>query len=133
MSKFHLRIVTSDGLVFDGMAESIQLRTIDGEIGILPGHTPLVTALGMGQARVKVDGTVRKGACIGGMLSVTAEEVTVVATTFEWAEDIDIPRAERSMRRAQDVLENRNSHSLDEIRLAEARLKRALVRTGAGK
>ncbi|MBP3314021.1 MAG: ATP synthase F1 subunit epsilon [Oscillospiraceae bacterium] len=133
MSTFHLQIVTPDGLFFDGMAESIFLRTIDGEIGILAGHTPLVTALGMGQAQVKVDGKIRKGACIGGMLSVTEKEVTVVATTFEWAEDIDIPRAERSMLRAQKVLENRNSHSLDEIRLAEARLKRALVRTSAGK
>lgn len=132
MREFHLRIVTSDGLLFDGMAESISLRTIDGEMGILSGHAPLVTALGMGQAKVRVGGVIRKGACIGGMLSVTKDEVTVVATTFEWAENIDIPRAERSMLRAQKVLDNRASHSNDEILLAEARLKRALVRTSAG-
>lgn len=132
MREFHLRIVTSDGLLFDGMAESISLRTIDGEMGILAGHAPLVTALGMGQAKVRVGDVTRKGACIGGMLSVTKDEVTVVATTFEWAENIDIPRAERSMLRAQKVLDNRASHSSDEILLAEARLKRALVRTSAG-
>lgn len=102
-------------------------------MGILAGHADFITALGMGQARVGMDGKIRKAACIGGMLSVSRGEVTVVATTFEWAEDIDIPRAERSAQRARTVLDQKASHTSEEIALAEARLKRALVRTGAAK
>ena len=133
MNTFHLKIVTPDGEFFDGMAESLTLRTVCGETGILAGHTDFVTALGMGQAKVGLEGKVRKAACIGGMLSVAKGNVTVVATTFEWAEDIDIPRAERSAQRAKEVLENKSRHTSEEIALAEARLKRALVRTGAAK
>jgi len=133
MNTFHLKIVTPYGQLFDGMAESLTLRTVCGETGILAGHTDFVTALGMGQAKVGMDGKIRKAACIGGMLSVSRGEVTVVATTFEWAEDIDIPRAERSAQRARTVLDHKASHTSEEIALAEARLKRALVRTGAAK
>ena len=133
MNTFRLQIVTPDGKFFDGQAESITLRTVSGDVGILANHADFVTALGMGQARVGINGTVRTAACIGGMLSVSHGDVTVVATTFEWAEDIDIPRAERSAQRAKTVLDNKASHTNEEIALAEARLKRALVRTGVAK
>lgn len=133
MSQFHLTIVTPDGAFFDGQAESITLRTVTGEMTVLKGHADLVTALGMGQAKVVVEGQTRVGACIGGMLSVARGDVTVMATTFEWAEDIDKARAEASARRARTVLDNKGSHSGEEIALAEARLKRALVRTGTAR
>lgn len=133
MNCFHLRIVTPDGLFFDGQAEEITLRTTEGEVGILAGHTDFVTALGMGRARIVENGRTRFAACIGGMLSVSRGEVTVVATTFEWAEDIDPERARRSAEKAKAVLENRAAHTGEEIALAEARLKRALVRTGTAR
>ena len=133
MKSFHLTIVTPYGKIYDGQAESLTVRTIDGDVGILAGHTDYVTALGMGLAKVTIDGVPRRAACIGGMLSVSAGDVTLVATTFEWAENIDTARAERSAARAQAVLDNRSSHTSEEIALAEARLKRALVRTGAAK
>ena len=69
----------------------------------------------------------RYAACIGGMLSVVDGEVTLVPTTFEWADKIDVARAEKSAQRAQKVLSNKESTGTD-IKLAEARLKRALVR-----
>ena len=133
MKPFHLTIVTPDGEIYDGQAESLIVRSIAGDVGILADHADFVTALGMGLAKVTVDGTQRRAACIGGMLSVSKGEVTLVATTFEWAEDIDVNRAERSAERAQNVLDNRASHTSEEITLAEARLKRALVRTGAAR
>lgn len=130
MRAFPLKIVTPDGSFFDGMAESITVRTVGGDVGIMAGHADFVTALGMGQARVVMDGKARKASCIGGMLRVSNGTVTVVATTFEWAENIDIERAEKSAERARTVLQNKASHTSEEIALAEARLKRALVRTG---
>ena len=122
MTAFHLKIVTPDGLFFD-------VRTVAGDVGILAGHLDLVTALGMGRATVVTDQGTRYAACIGGMLSVEKELVTLVATTFEWAEDIDTARAQASYERAQKVLHSKNASQV-ELKLAEARLKRALVRRG---
>ena len=130
MTAYHLKIVTPDGVFFDGQAESITLRTQMGEIGILAGHAELIAPLGMGRATVQIDGQKRHAACIGGMVSVSRGDVTVVATTFEWAEDIDLARAKRSEEQARAVLENKSAKSKDDIALAEARLKRALVRIG---
>ena len=101
MTAFHLKIVTPDGLFFDGDAFSLTVRTVAGDVGILAGHLDLVTALGMGRATVVTDQGTRYAACIGGMLSVEKELVTLVATTFEWAEDIDTARAQASYERAQ--------------------------------
>lgn len=127
MKSFHLKIVTPDGLIYDDQALSLTVRTITGDVGILADHTDLVTALGMGRAVVVTESGSKSAACIGGMLSVTNELVSLVATTFEWAEDIDSQRAQASRDRANQVLRDANSSQLD-LKLAEARLKRALVR-----
>ena len=96
MSSFHLQIATPDGLIFDGQAERLLCRTIVGDVCILARHADYVTALGMGEARVTVDGNVRRAACMGGMLTVVKGEVRLVPTTFEWAEDIDAESAQRA-------------------------------------
>jgi F-type H+-transporting ATPase subunit epsilon len=127
MTPFDLKIVTPDGLEYDGQAEELIVRTTSGDIGILAGHTDCVAPLGMGRATVVIDGQKRYAACIGGMLSVVSGKVTLVPTTFEWADAIDVQRAERSYQRARDILNSKDSTNTD-IKLAEARLRRALVR-----
>lgn len=127
MTGYPLKIVTPDGLIFDGTAEKIIVRTTSGDIAILANHTNYVAPLGMGRAVVVADGARRTAACIGGMLSVVDGNVTLVATTFEWADRIDPSRAEASQQRAESVLNNKESSDTD-IKLAEARLRRALVR-----
>ncbi len=127
MTAFRLKIVTPDGLIYDGQAEELIVRTITGDMGFLAGHINTVAPLGMGRATVIIDGQRRYGACIGGMVSVVNGVVTLVPTTFEWAEDIDAARVEKSHDRARAVLDNKSSTDTD-IRLAEARLRRALVR-----
>ncbi len=127
MTPFPLKIVTPDGLIFDGQAEKLIVRTTNGDVAILARHINYVAALGMGRAVVVADGKRRTAACIGGMLSVVDGEVTLVPTTFEWADKIDANRAELSLQRANKVLQDKNSTNTD-IRLAEARLHRALVR-----
>jgi F-type H+-transporting ATPase subunit epsilon len=109
------------------MAEELIVRTTTGDMGILAGHISCVAPLGMGRATVLVDGKKRYAACIGGMVSVVKGAVTLVPTTFEWADKIDLERAVRSENRAQSVLKDKSSTDTD-IRLAEARLKRALIR-----
>jgi F-type H+-transporting ATPase subunit epsilon len=127
MNSFRLKIVTPSGLAFDGPAEELIVRTTTGDLGILAGHLPCVAPLGMGRATVITEGKRKYAACIGGMVSVMDGHVNLVPTSFEWAEDIDPERVADSERRAREVLKEKTSTATD-IRLAEARLKRALVR-----
>ena len=127
MTPFSLKIVTPDGVCFDGQVEELIVRTTTGDMGFLAGHINCVAPLGMGRATIITDGQRRYAACIGGMLSVVNGELTLVPTTFEWADKIDVARAERSGQRAESVLQDKNSTETD-IRLAKARLKRALIR-----
>ena len=127
MTQFHLKIVTPDGVRYDGMAEALTVRTVSGDLGILAHHINCVAPLGMGQAGVTLDGKKRTGACIGGMVSVVDGEVTVVATTFEWAEDIDRARARAAEENARKVLARKDA-SATQLELARAKLKRALIR-----
>ena len=127
MTPFQLKIVTPDGLIFDGQAEELVVRSTSGDFGILAGHVNCVAPLGMGRATVIIDGKRRYAACIGGMVTVVDGNVTLVPTTFEWAESIDAARAEASQLRAEKALQNKEA-SETEIKLAQARLHRALVR-----
>ncbi len=127
MNSFPLKIVTPDGLRFDGEAQQVSVRTTTGDIGILAGHINCVAPLGMGQAGVCQDGQWRYGACIGGMLSVIDGHVTLVCSSFEWADQIDLDRVLASEQRAKTVMANKEASTTD-LKLAEARLKRALVR-----
>ncbi len=128
MNTFPLKIVTPDGLIFDGDAREILVRTTGGDLAVLAGHVNCVAPLGMGRATlVDAEGSRRHAACIGGMLSVVSGRMNLIPTTFEWAENIDAARAELSRQRAEKVLRSRDA-SETEIRLAEARLHRALVR-----
>ena len=127
MTDFPLKIVTPDGIRYDGMAQELVVRTTSGDTGILAGHINYVAPLGMGRATVIVNGEKRYGACIGGMVSVVDGKVMLLPTTFEWAEDIDLERADASEQRAKGILEEKNSTDT-ELLLAKARLKRALIR-----
>ena len=129
MNSFPLKIVTPDGIHFEGQAELLTVRTTSGDMGIMAGHVNCVAPLGMGRATIITEGKKRYAACIGGILSVMNGEVTLVPTTFEWAEEIDTDRADNAAARARKTLENKNLSKL-EIRIAQARLRRALVRKG---
>ena len=128
MTSFPLKIVTPDGLIFDGNAEMVIVRTITGDMAFLARHINCVAPLGMGRATVVMDGQKRYAACIGGMISVVDGTVTLVPTTFEWADAIDADRAQASLDRAQKVLDNKENATETDLKLAEARLHRALVR-----
>ena len=128
MKSFSLKIVTPDGLQFDGQAEELVVRTVDGDMGVMAGHINCVTALGMGRALIVTEGKRREAACIGGMLTVLDGNVTLVPTTFEWAEIIDVRRAAAAEARARKALEEKERLSKIELRIAEAHLKRSLVR-----
>ena len=128
MSTFHLTISTPDGLLFDGEVQRVRARMIDGDVCLLAHHENYVSAVGAGEAAlVTADGQTRTAACIGGMLTMIDNEATLIATTFEWADQIDLDRAKR----AREVAQARISAAKNdkrELMLAEAKLQRALVR-----
>ena len=128
MAAFHLQIVTPDRLVFDGEAEKIIVRTLGGDVCILARHIDYAAPLGIGEARITdAEGNTRVAACSGGMISVSAGEARVMATTFEWAEEIDLERAERAKDAAEKALAQGQCTDR-ECALVEAKLKRALMR-----
>lgn len=127
MTSFPLKIVTPDGLIFDGEAEELVVRSTTGDVAVLAKHTNFVTPLGMGRAIIVSGGIRRTAACIGGMLSVVNGSVTLVPTTFEWSDKIDLERADAAYQRANAILKNPQA-SENDLKLAEAKLRRALVR-----
>lgn len=130
MRTFPLQIGTPDGLLFEGNVKRVVCRSIVGDLAILAGHCNFCTALGMGEAHVILeDDTRREAACIGGMLSVMDGRCNLLATTWEWKEDIDKARAETARTRAEEKL-NRTGLTDQEYKTAKAKLQRALVRLG---
>ena len=128
MATYHLQIVTPDRMVYDGEAEKIILRTVNGDVCILPHHIDYAVPLAIGEAKVTDgQGNTRLAACNNGMLSVHGNEVRVVAVTFEWADDIDLERARRAEESAKEMLDKLQREDQD-FTVAEARLKRALTR-----
>ena len=84
MNSFHLKIVTPEGVCYDGDAQSITVCSITGYLGILAGHIDITTPLGDGEARVIIDGETRTAHCSHGLLSVQGGEVTLLPAIFRW-------------------------------------------------
>ena len=121
MKQFTLKIVTPDGVRYEGPAEEVAVRTTTGDMGIMAAMSTTLSQL------MVMEGERRYGACIGGMITVVGGNVNIVATTFEWADQIDPERAAASEERARAVLSDKSA-SDKAHRMAEARLKRALIR-----
>lgn len=129
MREYKLEIVTPDGLEFEGMAESLLIRTDDGDVQILAGHVDYMASLGTGRAKIIVGGKERIAACSGGFVTCSGGEVKLVATTFEFSDEIDVERARRAKERAEEELKNARSDK--EYLLAKARMSRAVSRIDA--
>lgn len=130
MATFHLQIVTPDRLAYDGEAEKVILRTVNGDVCIMARHIDYAAALGIGAAKVTdAQGNTREAACNGGMLSVADGVVRVMAITFEWEDEIDLERAQRAQQEAEELVETLRRDNRD-YTMAEAKLKRAMTRIG---
>ena len=127
MKTFHLEIVTPDGTAFDGVAESLLVRTDMGDVEILAGHADFVSALAIGRTRIRYDdGSERFASSSGGFITVTRDGVKLVATTFEFADEIDINRAKEAAERAERAISSARDER--DVKLAKAKLARATNR-----
>lgn len=88
MKQFKLQIAAPDGLRFDGDATQLSVRGIGGELAVMAGHIPFVTALSDGECRIYTDDnkSIRRAACRGGMLIVSKDVVRLLSSDFEWRE-----------------------------------------------
>ena len=121
---FHLEIRTPEQLVYEGDVTSVSAPGIEGNFQILAGHIPFLTALEIGEIRVRESSeTAQLMATSGGVFEVLRTGVTVLVETAEWASEIDVERAEKALERAQTQLTG-NASDLNRPR-AEAALARA--------
>jgi F-type H+-transporting ATPase subunit epsilon len=126
MKTVKVNIVTPDGPVSETEADMVIAATETGEIGILPGHIAMVAPLQIGALRLKKDNSTVHVAVHGGFIEVRPDVVTVLAQQAELASDIDISRAKRAAKRAEEKLQAKTDKL--EAQLAELDLKRAINR-----
>ena len=126
MSVIKLDIVSAERVVFSDDVDLVVAPGVEGQLGILPHHTPLMTTLQPGELRVRKGGEEFFMAISGGFLEVRPDRVIVLADAAERAEEIDVARAEEAKRRAQERLSQR-ALGLD-VAQAEAALRRAITR-----
>ena len=126
MATFRLEVVTAERLVFADDVNGIVAWGVDGQLGILPHHAPLMTMLQPGDLVIKRDNEEEYLALSGGFLEVRPDKVIVLADACERAEEIDIARAEAAKCRAEETLKERPPEV--DTAAAEAALRRSLAR-----
>jgi len=123
---FQLEIVTPERLVVADRAEEMQLPGKNGYLGILPGHAPLITELGVGEISYRRGAHTEHIAVAWGFAEVLPDKVTILAETAEKADEIDVARADRAKQRAEQRLQ-KPADDLD-VRRCQAALERAQIR-----
>ena len=136
MAQMTVQIVTPDGLIYDPHAAFVSVKTIDGELGILPRHINTIAVLEVDQVKVRRvddDKHIDWIAVNGGIIEIADNVITIVADSAERERDIDISRAERAKLRAeQEIEEAHDKHLIDQERRAKIALQRAINRINVG-
>ncbi|MEO5884780.1 MAG: F0F1 ATP synthase subunit epsilon [Candidatus Limnocylindrales bacterium] len=122
-----LEIVTPERLAYSDEVDSVTLPGVEGELGVLPGHAPLVSTLGVGELRIKKGGTEESFAIVGGFLQVRPDKVVVMAETADMASEIDVEKAQEARREAERALQS-GFHEGADLAAARAALQQALLR-----
>jgi F-type H+-transporting ATPase subunit epsilon len=128
MAKIRLDIVTAEKVVYSEDVDEVIIPGIDGELGVLPNHSPLMTILAAGELLIKQEGVEVDLAVSGGFVEIRPERVIVLADAAERAEEIDLARAEEARRHAEQAKMEVATGSAADMLAAEAALKRALAR-----
>ena len=136
MAQMTVQIVTPDGLIYDHHAAFVSVKTIDGELGILPRHINTIAVLEVDQVKVRRvddDKHIDWIAVNGGIIEIADNVITIVADSAERERDIDISRAERAKLRAeQEIEEAHDKHLIDQERRAKIALQRAINQINVG-
>ena len=120
-----LEIVTPERLVVKVEAEEIEIPGMSGYLGVLPGHAPLITELGVGEIAYRAEGQVKRLAVAWGFAEVLPDKVTILAEVAEKAEEISVVRAREEKRQAEELLRKAGPEGNPD---AQAMLERANTR-----
>ena len=132
MPTFQLEIVTPEKTVYSGEVEQLRAPGTEGGFGVLAGHHPMLASLRIGEMVFSEEEQGPKSVAIGGgFAEVQRDRVTVLAETAEFAQEIDVSRAEASMDRARERLAQKREQQIDEARATLA-LARAVNRLRIG-
>ncbi len=123
---FNLQIISPTRVFFDEAVDMVEMKTTEGEIGVLAGHIPLTAILEPGELKIHQEGKMRTAAMLDGFVEIRKDKVTVLAEACEWPEEIDVHRAEEAKLRAERRLKS-GEREVDMVR-AELALKKALTR-----
>ncbi len=124
---FDMKVITPERVFYEGTASMVEFTTTEGDIGVYAHHIPLTTVLAPGILTITEDETKKRIAGVySGFARISGDNVTILAETAEWPDEIDVSRANEAEKRARERLEARNN-DLDLVR-AETALRRALVR-----
>ena len=126
-------IVSQDRMVYQGDADMVLLPGVEGEMGILPRHSPLLTTLKYGIITVRTQGQEEYFTVAGGVAEVQPDIVTILADAAENVQEIDTARAEAARQRAQEQLEKGVPFDTDSYLKIEAALRRSNLRLEAAK
>ena len=126
MATFRLELVTAERMVYSDDVDMVIAWGLEGQLGILPHHAPLMTMLQPGELIIKKENEETYMAVSGGFLEVRPDKVIVLADACERAEEIDLARAEEAKRRAGEIMEAPPPET--DSSAAEAALRRSLVR-----
>lgn len=133
MSELKLKIVTPDRVFFQGEIISVTVRGVEGDFTILRNHAPFVTVIQISKMKIRTEEESRIAAISGGYITVKDNDIVIMSDACEWADEIDMERAEHAKQRAEKRLESVKGEK--DVLNAELALKRALNRlqTGQGK
>ena len=123
---FNLQIISPTRVFLDEEVDMVEMKTTEGEIGVLAGHIPLTAILEPGELKIHQDGNIRRAAMLDGFVEIRGKKVTVLAEACEWPEEIDVHRAEEAKIRAERRIKS-GEKEVDMVR-AEMALKKALTR-----
>jgi F-type H+-transporting ATPase subunit epsilon len=123
-----LEIVTPERLAYSDTVDAVNLPGVEGELGILPHHAPLVSMLGVGELRIRKGGSEESFAIVGGFLQVRPDKVVVMAETADMASEIDLEKAQQARRDAEQALESGARTDAVDLSAARAALQQALLR-----
>ena len=124
-------IVSQDRTVFEGDVDIVIVPGVNGEMGILPNHAPLLSTMSIGVIKVRYNGQEEIFTITGGLVEVQPTIVTILADAAEHIDEIDVSRAEAAKNRAQDLLEQGPPPNTDAYLALEAALRRSNLRLDA--
>jgi F-type H+-transporting ATPase subunit epsilon len=126
-------VVSQDRIVYSGNADIVILPGADGEMGILPNHSPLLTVLQFGIVKVRTKSEEQVFTVSGGIAEVQPDQVTILADAAENVEEIDIQRAEKAKQRAEEILQKGPPPDSDEFLSIQSALRRSTLRLDAAR